>query len=55
LAILILSIGVSRIYLGVHYPSDVLGGFSAGLAWLAVFITVSKNMHRKYAADEQII
>ncbi|WP_335871650.1 phosphatase PAP2 family protein [Bacillus sp. 2205SS5-2] len=27
-------IGVSRIYLGVHFPSDVVGGFSAGGAWL---------------------
>ena len=33
-ALLLLGIGLSRIYLGVHYPSDVLGGYMAGFIWV---------------------
>ncbi|KMM36222.1 phosphatase PAP2 family protein [Guptibacillus hwajinpoensis] len=37
-ALFILLIGFSRMYLGVHYPSDVLAGYAAGTLWLFVCI-----------------
>lgn len=33
---IVISVGFSRIYFGVHFPSDVLGGFAAGFGWLGL-------------------
>lgn len=39
LSILICAVGISRIYLGVHYTSDVLGGFLISISYLIIYIS----------------
>jgi len=46
LAALVLFICVSRIYLRVHYATDVLAGLCLGIAWLVISITVVRRLER---------
>ena len=50
LAFLILSIGISRIYLGVHFPSDIAGGYIAGFIWV-VFCVILFNLIEVFRRD----
>ena len=43
ISILILLIGLSRVYLGVHFITDVLGGFTFSLFYLIIYITLIKK------------
>ncbi len=58
-SVFVLLVGVSRIYLGVHYPSDILGGWSAALIWvvglyLVMFRGTRRPRWRRPGVSERI-
>jgi undecaprenyl-diphosphatase len=49
-AAVLAGIGASRVYLGVHYASDVLGGYAAGLAWAFALLAAAAFLRKAGAA-----
>jgi len=49
-ALLVVAIGLSRLYLGLHYFSDVVGGYAAGVLWLSACISGVEVARRRGAA-----
>jgi membrane-associated phospholipid phosphatase len=45
--VVVLLIGMSRVVIGVHFPGDVIGGFAAGGAWLALCIGCAEIARRR--------
>lgn len=51
--VIVFAVGVSRIYLGHHYFSDVLGGYSAGLLWLLISVTAVLGRRKAHSAPSK--
>jgi membrane-associated phospholipid phosphatase len=52
-AVLIAMIGLSRIYLGVHYPSDVIAGYCAGAVWVAAVAFLDRTLIDRHQVETE--
>ena len=46
-------VGVSRVYMGVHYPTDVLAGWCVGLVWAALCWLIGRRLQKEGAIEKE--
>lgn len=47
-------IGISRIFLRMHYPTDVIASFCLGIVWVIISLWIFKKINRQYLVENNL-